>query len=260
MAPHSHGWRVRLRALRESAAPGAERFRYALLLLDVVSLLWIIVASFLPLDPWVLAVDAALGVLLLLDWLSRQVVHARPWRAALHPAELLDLAAILSLLLAPLLSGGLAFLRVLRLLRLLAMPRVLTALRDDLPGFRLHEEAALAAFQLGVFIFVMTGLVFETQHGHNEQIRNYGDALYFTVTALTTTGFGDIVPRDTAGRLVTVVIMLAGVTLFLRLAQALFRPLKVLFPCPACGLQRHEPDAVHCKACGTLLNIPDEGS
>jgi hypothetical protein len=22
---------------------------------------------------------------------------------------------------------------------------------------------------------------------------------------------------------------------------------------------RHDPDAVHCKACGTVLNIPDEG-
>ena len=54
--------------------------------------------------------------------------------------------------------------------------------------------------------------------------------------------------------------MLAGVTLFLRLASALFRPAKVQYPCPACGLSRHESDAVHCKACGTLLNIPDEGS
>jgi voltage-gated potassium channel len=67
------------------------------------------------------------------------------------------------------------------------------------------------------------------------------------------------VAKDTAGRLLSVFIMLAGVTLFLRLAQALFRPRKVRYPCPGCGLQRHEPDAVHCKACGTLLHIPDEG-
>jgi voltage-gated potassium channel len=33
----------------------------------------------------------------------------------------------------------------------------------------------------------------------------------------------------------------------------------VRFACPTCGLQRHEPDAVHCKACGMILNIPDEG-
>jgi voltage-gated potassium channel len=39
----------------------------------------------------------------------------------------------------------------------------------------------------------------------------------------------------------------------------LLAPSKVRFPCPICGLQRHDVDAVHCKACGTILNIPDEG-
>ena len=47
------------------------------------------------------------------------------------------------------------------------------------------------------------------------------------------------------------------ITLFVRLAQSIFRPRKVTFPCPQCGLQRHDPDAVHCKACGHVLNIPD---
>ncbi len=82
----------------------------------------------------------------------------------------------------------------------------------------------LAATHLGVFVFVMTALVYETQHAHNPHITHYADALYFTVTALTTTGFGDITLPGTVGRLISVVIMLAGVTLFLRLAQALFRP------------------------------------
>ena len=54
--------------------------------------------------------------------------------------------------------------------------------------------------------------------------------------------------------------MICGVTLFLRLAQVLLRPHKVRQPCPNCGLQRHKPDAVQCKACGTTLNIPDEGT
>ena len=52
--------------------------------------------------------------------------------------------------------------------------------------------------------------------------------------------------------------MIFGVTLFLRLLQALLRPQKVRFRCPACALERHELDAVHCKACGKLLKIPDE--
>jgi len=107
---------------------------------------------------------------------------------------------------------------------------------------------------------VMTGIVYETQRYHNNQIANYADALYFTVTALTTTGFGDITLPGTVGRLITVVIMIFGVTLFLNLAKALLAPTKVRFACPICGLQRHDSDAVHCKACGSILNIPDEGA
>jgi voltage-gated potassium channel len=53
--------------------------------------------------------------------------------------------------------------------------------------------------------------------------------------------------------------MIFGVTLFFNLARALLTPSKVRFPCPTCGLQHHDSDAVHCKACGTVLNIPDEG-
>ena len=59
--------------------------------------------------------------------------------------------------------------------------------------------------------------------------------------------------------LITVVIMIFGVTLFFNLARALLTPHKVRFACPTCGLQRHDSDAVHCKACGNVLNIPDEG-
>ena len=78
------------------------------------------------------------------------------------------------------------------------------------------------------------------------------------MATLTTTGFGDIVLPGHWGKLISIVTMIAGITLFVRLAQTLFRPHKVRFACPTCGLGRHEPDAVHCKACGTLLNIPND--
>ena len=53
--------------------------------------------------------------------------------------------------------------------------------------------------------------------------------------------------------------MIFGVTLFLRLAQVLFRPNKVRYPCDDCGLLLHDPDAVHCKHCGAPVRIPTEG-
>ena len=60
--------------------------------------------------------------------------------------------------------------------------------------------------------------------------------------------------------MLSIVVMLTGITLFLRLAQTIFKPHKIKFPCPTCGLQKHDPDAVHCKACGVVLCIPDEGA
>ena len=261
--PPPRGWhgtlRTRLRYLHRADTPVAKQFRYGLLLLDAISIAWIILASFVQTTWFELTVDALLGLVLLGEFAMRLAAHRRPWRELVRPLNLADLAAILSLLLAPLLQGALAFLRVLRTLRLLHSVKLIATLRSDLPFFRRNEEATLAAAQFLVFLFIMSGLVFETQHRTNPGIRNYADALYFTTTSLTTTGYGDITLPGTTGRLLSVVIMLAGVTLFLRLAQALFRPVKVRHECPSCGLMRHEPDAVHCKACGVVLHIPDEG-
>ena len=105
----------------------------------------------------------------------------------------------------------------------------------------------------------MTALVYIFQSNINPQINNYIDALYFTVTALTTTGFGDVTLQGTTGRLLSVVIMVLGVALFLRLVQTIFQPLRVTHKCQNCGLKRHDIDAVHCKHCGAGINIETEG-
>jgi voltage-gated potassium channel len=144
-------------------------------------------------------------------------------------------------------------------LRLLRSYQLLARLRADFNTFRRHEDIIIACANFAVFLFVTTGFVYETQHAHNPGIHNYIDALYFTVAALTTTGFGDITLPGTLGRLISIIIMIFGVTLFFGLARAVLIPNKVRFRCPKCALLRHDPDAVHCKACGEVLNIPNDG-
>jgi len=146
-----------------------------------------------------------------------------------------------------------------RTLRLLRSYHLLRDLRTDSPWFRLYEDIVQRTVNLGVFIFIVTSVVFVTQHAFNPKISNYVDALYFTITTLTTTGFGDITLEGPGGRVLAIVIMFVGVGLFLRLLQAVFRPNKVRFDCPDCGLLVHDVDAVHCKHCGRVLHIPDEG-
>nr|WP_075215813.1 potassium channel family protein [Mongoliimonas terrestris] len=247
-----------MRALYLGDSSTAHRFRYGLVVIDAAVVLFIVGTSFVERNVIVEVIDVLLGLMVLADFAARLWISRRPWRDLIHPASLADLAAIISFL-APLLGEGAGFLRILRTVRLLHTYQLLRKLREDFDYFRKHEEVFVASVHFMVFLFVMTGLVYETQHARNDEINNWVDALYFTVTSLTTTGFGDITLEGTTGRLLAVVIMIAGVTLFLRLAQVLFRPNKVLFECTVCGLYRHDPDAVHCKHCGTVLKIPTEG-
>ena len=237
----------------------ARRFRYGLLIFAAATIAFIIGTSFLPRTTWLEWLDGIFELVILADFTSRLYISDRPLKEFVHPATWADVAAIISFL-APLAGEGLGFLRILRTLRLLHTYQFISRLRADSSYFRRNEEMIFAVLNIAVFLFIMTGVVYQTQHGRNPAIANYIDALYFTVTTLTTTGFGDITLQGSVGRFISIVIMIFGVTLFLRLLQALVRPHKVRYPCPTCGLQRHEVDAVHCKACGALLNIPDEGS
>jgi voltage-gated potassium channel len=251
--------RALLHELYHADTRRAHRFRYALLAFDLGALLYVITTSFHPRYFALEIADALIGLVLLAEFAARHAASPAPWRGLLHPVTLADAAAVVSFL-APIPGEGAGFLRALRTLRLLRAYETLARLRGDLPAFRRNEEVVLAATNLAVFLFVVSGLVYETQHRANPNVVHYADALYFTVGTLTTTGFGDITLPGTTGRLLSVAIMIVGVTLFFRLAQALFRPTKVRFECPACGLRRHDPDAVHCKACGIVLHPRDEGA
>lgn len=248
----------RLRSLYEGDTPEAHKFRYGLLVFDVATVLFIVISSFVPRFEALEWFDVAIGLIVLADFSARLAISRTPWKDLVHPISLADMAAIVSFL-APIVGEGIGFLRILRTVRLLRTYQLLARLRADSSLFRRNEELIIASVNLGVFIFIMTGFVYETQHWMNPAIGNYVDALYFTIAALTTTGFGDITLTGTLGHLISVVIMIFGVTLFLRLVQVLLRPPKVRFPCPVCGLTLHDRDAIHCKACGTILKIPDEG-
>jgi len=256
-SPKRKGVIETLRYLYESEARAAHIFRYGLLAFDLVTIVFIVVTSFRPGNATLEKLDVAFGVLILLDFSARLAITRDRLRELAHPASWADMASIVSFL-APVAGEAAGFLRLLRTVRLLHTYQLLARLRKDSPWFRRHEDVVLAMANLVVFLFIMSGIVYATQHDRNPAIGNYVDALYFTVTALTTTGFGDITLTGTVGRLISIVIMILGVTLFLMLVRVLLQPTKVRFRCPQCALMRHDADAVHCKDCGTVLKIPND--
>lgn len=248
-----------LRLLYSGRSRRAVRFRYALVAFDLATIVYFVTTVSLSHEPALVIMNLVLGILIALDFAARLWVAENRRQMLLRVYTLADIVVIASLFLAPLLEENLALLRVLRGLRLIHSYHLLRDLRRDVRFFRVHEDAILAGVNLFVFVFVTTSLVYVLRFQDEASVANYVDALYFTVATLTTTGYGDITLGSTLGKILSVFIMIFGVALFVRLAQTIFRPAKVKYECTSCGLSRHEPDAVHCKHCGELLQIDTEG-
>ena len=165
---------------------------------------------------------------------------------------------ILITLLWPYTFINFGFLRIVRLWALSQSGNLWRPLRRS--HWAEYELPLKAVVNLVTFLFLATGFIYTFFFREGSGIEGYLDALYFTVASVTTTGYGDITLEGPAGKLTSIVIMIIGISLFVQLAQAIFKPPKVHHQCPQCGLQRHDPDAVHCKACGYQLNIPDDDS
>lgn len=234
------------------------RFKIALIVFDIGIILSFLVLTFVEIAPWMLVFDMVLGTLLLAELLGRIIAADRRIECVMRASTVLDLVIIASLFM-PSLTGSFAFLRVIRMVRLFHVLELDAELRARSAWFAENEEVVRNVAHILLFLLVTSAVVYEAQVDRNPQINTFSDALYFTVTTVTTTGFGDITLLGETGRLISMVIMITGISLFVRLAQSVIRPAKVRHVCERCGLSRHDPDAVHCKHCGNYVCIPTEG-
>ncbi|UYO00139.1 MAG: ion transporter [Devosia sp.] len=249
--------REKLRLLYHSQSPKALRFQATILIVDLAIIAFFIASPLLKDTSSFLWIDYSIAAILVLDLAARGLASTHPLRWLRQLPVIVDVFILVTLL-APTWFFNLGFLRILRLWTMTRSSLFWRPL--DRRGFGEYRQTVQAVINLLVFLFVVTGFVYTAFSYRGEGIDGYVDALYFTVATMTTTGFGDIVLPGTFGKLVSIVVMIFGISLFVRLAQLIFRPAKVTFPCPQCGLHKHEPDAVHCKACGHILAIPDEGA
>jgi voltage-gated potassium channel len=248
--------RIRLGQLYHGKSPQAVRFRLAVIGVDFALIAFFIAAPFLRQTPVFLVVDYIVALILLIDLTARGLASRRFVDWIRRPMIWVDIF-VLATLLFPLWLFNLAFLRVLRIWTLFNSDFFWETVGRRYDDTR-WEDVIRTLAGLITFVFLATGFVYTSFLGQGTGITGYIDALYFTITSLTTTGYGDITLPGPWGKVLSMAIMVSGIGFFARLATSLFKPGKVRFTCPICGLMRHDPDAVHCKACGTLLNIPNE--
>ena len=114
--------------------------------------------------------------------------------------HLLDVAAVL-----------LPFLRPLRLMRVLSFGGLVIQKVAIGRQFAITMKVAIASIFIAYVAAVQVTISERGVEGSN--IKNFGDGLWWAVTTVTTVGYGDRFPVTTEGRLLAVLLMLAGISL-----------------------------------------------
>lgn len=245
--------------LYEGESTRSHMFRGVMFLFDLSTIAYFLLTATARLSAAILAVDLTIGAVILVDVVARGWIAQDRRRFLFSLPTLADLVVIVSLFGLFLAGSNLAFLRILRVLRLVRTFRLVRQLDVVLERLRVNTRISIAALNLLAFIFVATSIVWVLEHERNPDLNTLVDALYFTMTTLTTTGYGDITLEGRGGRLLAITMMILGIGFFLQLLQAVYRPNKVEVTCTRCGLSLHDRDASHCKHCGNTIYIETEG-
>lgn len=184
----------------------------------------------------------------------------------------IDVLAVLPTWLVLLLPGT-QTLVVIRLLRTLRLFRVLEMMALVGQGRLLLDALQRSRGQILLFLFtilmlvtIFSSLLYLIEPAE-AGFTSIPKAIYWGIVTLTTVGYGDITPVTPLGQFLSIMIMLTGYSI-IALPAGVFSAEVIRSlreerysneACPGCGQDRHEPDALYCKYCGTWLNeeMPD---
>jgi voltage-gated potassium channel len=198
------------------SGPGAETigpFQFSILVLSVLALVAIAVETFLPLPREVAKIlhgvdDIACGAFFL-DFVIR--FRAAESKLAFMKWGWIDLLASVPNI--EVLRLG-RFVRVLRILRLLRGIRSLRhLLRMMYFSRRRGGVATVAMIMFLLVVFASIGILL-CEQDEASNIKTAGDAVWWSVTTITTVGYGDRYPVTAEGRIIAIGLMIAGVGMF----------------------------------------------
>jgi voltage-gated potassium channel len=101
--------------------------------------------------------------------------------------------------------GNAKFVMIARLARLARLIMATSGAR------RLFARLGRVAIVAGSVVLTGSAIAYFAEHPTNPEFKTFGDSLWWGVVTFTTVGYGDIVPKTTAGRMAGVLIMFMGI-------------------------------------------------
>ena len=137
----------------------------------------------------------------------------------LTPGALIDLLAFLPTYFHAFLNFDLRILRLLRFLRFFRLFRLTAYTRSAqmiFNVFRSRINELLLSFTMVLFLIIIASclLFFAEHNAQPESFSSIPATIWWAVVTLTTTGYGDMAPITTIGKVLAGTIMLTGVALF----------------------------------------------
>jgi len=189
-------------------------FQIVILILSVVVLAALAADSVLKLDKEISQIlqllDTLVCILLLTDFCIR--FHRAKSKLRFMRWGWIDLLA--SIPNVPILRVG-RFVRILRVIQLIRAIRASQKLSQIL--FRNKMQTGVASVSVTAFLLIMfcsVAVLLCEHQDPNANIKTSGDALWWSVTTITTVGYGDRFPVTTQGRLVATLLMFSGIGMF----------------------------------------------
>lgn len=179
--------------------------------------------------------------------------------------SIIDLLSILPTILLFIFQADPSSISMLMIIRILRITRIFRFLRFTSTSTFFFGDISITLLKvlrlvltILIIFFIASGLFYLVENSINDNVENFGDAFYFTVVALTTVGFGDIIPLSGWGKAVTVSSILSGIVLIPWQASQIMKEWmnighKKIIVCSNCGLRYHDKDASHCKSCGNII-------
>ena len=262
-----------------SETPAGKRFDVVLMVAIVVSILIVTCDSLFRGHVWVLRSFVVLEYLLTafftFEYLARLYCSRDARAYATSFFGIIDLLAILPMYLGMLpFCHGARFMIVLRSFRLIRVFRIFRLFAFLHEGYLMLESIRRSLRKISVFflfvviIVICLGTVmYMLEHGQpGSPFTDIPTSIYWAVVTMTTVGYGDITPTTELGRFFSALTMLLGYTV-LAVPTGIVTAEMVKSSheaasrvCPNCGRSGHDPEATHCKYCGSRLEspIPDD--
>ena len=210
-------------------------------------------------------VEWVITILFTIEYVFRLICVGDPLRYTRSFYGIIDLIAILPTYLALVIPGaqGLLVIRVLRVLRIFRVLKLTEYIGEaKLLGKALRNSARkIVVFLLTVLTLVtVLGSVMYLIEGGEGGFSSIPQSVYWAIVTLTTVGYGDIAPKTPAGQGLASIVMILGYSIIaiptgivtVEMHQA-FKQKVTTQACPQCLAQGHDPDATHCKFCGSKL-------